>query len=200
MNKRQIKVRPARLSDAERLLEIYAPYVEKTAITFEYEVPSVTEFRGRIEQTLKKYPWLVAEADGEPVGYAYTGMFHARAAYDWSVETSIYLDENRRGLGAGRILYEALEKVSRAQHILNFNACISYPEPEDEYLTRNSVEFHTHLGYRMVGRFHKCGYKFGRWYDMVWMEKMLGEHPEHPEPVLPFQELKENFPELTDLL
>ena len=163
----KIRIRPAKPEDAEKLLAIYAPYVEKTAITFEYEVPTVEEFRERIHNTLKKYPYLVAEQGGEPVGYAYVGPFHDRPAYDWAVETSIYVDQNKKRMGIGKKLHEALEEELRNRGFLNMNACIAYPAQEDEYLTRNSVEFHAHLGYRMVGQFHQCGYKFHRWYDMV---------------------------------
>ena len=74
-------------------------------------------------------------------------------------------------------------------NVLNLNACIGYPEREDEYLTRNSARFHEHLGYRLVGEFHECGYKFGRWYG-IWMEKHLGAHPPVPAPVIPFPELR----------
>ena len=184
-----VRIRPARGEDAADLLRIYAPYVQKTAITFEYRVPDLEEFRHRIERTLARYPYLVAERGGEILGYAYTGAFVGRAAYDWSAEVTIYLDEGRRKMGLGRRLYTALEKVSRAQNILNLNACIGYPEEEDQYLTRNSAQFHAHLGYRMVGKFHQCGYKFGRWYHMVWMEKLIGEHPDIPAPMIPFPEL-----------
>ena len=172
----KIRIRPAKPEDAEKLLAIYAPYVEQTAITFEYEVPTVEEFRERIHNTLKKYPYLVAEQGREPVGYAYVGPFHDRPAYDWAVETSIYVDQNKKRMGIGKKLHEALEEELRNRGFLNMNACIAYPVQEDEYLTRNSVEFHAHLGYRMVGQFHQCGYKFHRWYDMVWMEKLIGEH------------------------
>ena len=172
----KIRIRPAKPEDAEKLLAIYAPYVEQTAITFEYEVPTVEEFCERIHNTLKKYPYLVAEQGGEPVGYAYVGPFHDRPAYDWAVETSIYVDQNKKCMGIGKKLHEALEEELRNRGFLNMNACIAYPVQEDEYLTRNSVEFHAHLGYRMVGQFHQCGYKFHRWYDMVWMEKLIGEH------------------------
>ena len=182
-------IRAVTPEDAEELLGIYAPYVEKTVITFEYEVPGPEEFRSRIEKTLRKYPYIAAVKDGEILGYAYTGPFVGRTAYDWSAETTIYLKEDKKKMGLGRFLYQGLENISKAQHILNLNACIGYPEKEDEYLTKNSAEFHAHMGYSMVGRFHKCGYKFGRWYDMVWMEKMLGEHPEKPLPVIPFFEL-----------
>ena len=171
-----IHIRTASPDDAAALLAIYAPYVRETAITFEYEVPSTEEFTRRITHTLEKYPYLVAEKDHTLLGYAYAGSFHERAAYDWAVETSIYVDQNKKRMGIGKKLHEALEEELRNRGFLNMNACIAYPAQEDEYLTRNSVEFHAHLGYRMVGQFHQCGYKFHRWYDMVWMEKLIGEH------------------------
>lgn len=179
-------IRIAQETDAEALLALYAPYVEKTAITFEYDVPTPEEFRGRIRHTLDRYPYLVAEEDGEIMGYAYAGAFKARSAYDWAVETSIYVAEGAKRQGYGRMLYETLEKLLALQHIINVNACIAYPETEDAYLTRDSVAFHTRMGYRLVGQFHKCGYKFGRWYDMAWMEKCLSAHPDKPLPVMPF--------------
>lgn len=173
---RDIIIRSATVEDAEAILHIYAYYVEKTAITFEYDVPSVEEFRKRIENTLKRYPYLVILADGQIMGYAYAGTFKDRAAYDWSVETTVYLAHDAVKCGLGKKLYLALEDALKEQGILNLYACIGYPEVEDEYLTKNSAEFHEHLGYEMVGRFHRCGYKFGRWYDMIWMEKIVGEH------------------------
>ena len=169
-------IRFAAPEDATDLLAIYAPYVETTAITFEYEVPTVEEFRRRIEKTLTFYPYLVAEREGTIVGYAYAGAFHARAAYAWAAEVSIYVDRNCRGQGIGRALYTALEQLLKEMGILNLNACIAYPEREDEYLTKASVEFHRHMGYEWVGQFHNCGYKFDRWYHMIWMEKIIGEH------------------------
>lgn len=171
-----ITIRTATLSDAQALLNIYSPYVEHTAITFEYDVPSVEEFASRIKNTLQKYPYLVAEKNGRLLGYAYASPFHERPAYDWAVETSIYVDQNIKHQGIGRRLHDALEDALRSQGILNMNACIAYPPEEDEYLDKNSVEFHTHMGYRLVGEFYKCGYKFHRWYNMVWMEKLIGNH------------------------
>ena len=176
MNTSDITIRIASPSDAPELLAIYAPYITKTAISFEYDVPSVEEFADRIRTTLEKYPYLAAESDGHIVGYCYVSILHGRQAYDWSVETSIYVDQNKKRIGIGKKLHEALEEELRNRGFLNMNACIAYPAQEDEYLTRDSVEFHTHLGYRMVGQFHQCGYKFHRWYDMVWMEKLIGEH------------------------
>ena len=106
-----VKIQVASVEDAEELLAIYAPYVEKTAITFEYEVPSLLEFRERICHVLEKYPYLAAEVDGQIAGYAYVGVFHDREAYDWCVETSIYVDENVKHKGVGRKLHEVLEAV-----------------------------------------------------------------------------------------
>lgn len=181
-------VRTASEEDAQALLNIYAPYVRETAISFEYEVPSLEEFRGRIRRTLENYPYLVAEEDGEIAGYAYAGPFVGRKAYEYSAELSIYLRMDQRKKGIGRMLYQALEEALAGQHITNVYACIGLPEREDEYLTSNSVDFHAHLGYREVGRFQNCGYKFGRWYHMVWMEKIIGEHEEDMPPVRPFSE------------
>lgn len=184
-----ITIRTAVLQDAEALLEIYAPYVKNTAITFEYDVPTVEEFAGRMSNVLRRYPYLVAEVDGEPAGYAYAGPFKERAAYDWAVETTVYVKEDMKKHGIGRALYEALEKTLAAQGILNLNACIAFPEKEDEYLTTDSVKFHKKMGFSEVGRFHKCGCKFGRWYDMVWMEKHIGTHEKNPAEVRFFAEV-----------
>lgn len=181
-----ITIRVAKPDDAEALLAIYTPYVTETAITFEYIVPTVGEFRRRIIHTLTRYPYLVAEFRGVILGYAYLGPFVGRAAYDWAAEVSIYVDKNCRHNGIGRALYEAIEAVGRAQNLQNLCACIGVPDIDDEYLTHNSVDFHTHMGYRLVGEFRHCGYKFGRWYNMVWMEKIIGKHPADPATVLPF--------------
>lgn len=177
----QATVRDATLEDAGRLLEIYSYYVENTAITFEYDVPSIEEFRGRMAHTLERYPYIVIERDGRIEGYAYAGPFVGRAAYDWSCELTVYLDHRSRGGGLGKRIYSALEDRLKAMGILNLYACIGYPKVEDAHLTRNSESFHRHLGFETVGRFHDCGYKFGTWYDMIWMEKTIGEHlPEQP--------------------
>ncbi len=169
-------IRPAQLSDAPALLAVYRPYVEETYISFEYEVPSLEEFTRRIQTINERYPYLLAEQDGAVLGYAYAAPFKARAAYDWAVETTIYLRQDQRGRGIGRALYTELERQLRERGIQNMEACIAYPHPE-------SIAFHTALGFRMVGRFEKCGYKLGDWRDMVWMEKHIGSHPLPPVPV-----------------
>ena len=109
------------------------------------------------------------------------------------METTIYIRKDRQKTGVGKKLYEALEKVLHAQNICNLYACIGYPEIEDEYLTKNSAQFHAHLGYRMVGEFYHCGYKFDRWYNMVWMEKLLDPEVKHPKPIKWMEENREEL-------
>lgn len=191
MEDSKVWIRKADASDAAELVKIYEPYVQKTAITFEYEVPSVKEFAERIRSTLKKYPYLVAEVDGEIVGYGYASAFKERAAYDWAVEMSVYVKQEKRRMGVGRKLYDFLEKILKQQNILNLNACIAYPISDNEYLTKDSVFFHKSMGYRLVGEFRQCGYKFGNWYNMVWMEKHIGEHVSNQPDVKWFPEIWE---------
>ena len=186
-----ITIRAAAVDDAAELLAIYAPYVKGTAITFEYEVPSLEEFQGRIAHTLQRYPYIVAVENAEILGYAYTGPFGERVAYSWSVETSIYLRQDARGKGLGKQLYAELERISMVQNVQNLYACIAYPDRDDTYLTGNSVAFHAHLGFTPVGRFLHCAYKFGTWYNMTWMEKTLGDHAVPPAAFVPFSEIAE---------
>ena len=150
-------IRSATVRDAAQLADIYRWYVERTAISFEYDPPTAEEFEGRIARTLERYPWLVLEDEGQIRGYAYAGVFKARRAYDRSCELSIYVERHAHGM-------------------TNLYACITDPIVEDETLTRQSEGFHRHLGFETVGRFHRCGYKFGRWYNMIWMEKLIGEN------------------------
>lgn len=186
-----ITVRNAKLEDAARILEIYSYYVENTAITFEYTVPTPEDFRARMENTMRRYPYLVIENDGTVEGYAYAGAFVGRAAYDWACEMTIYLDRNARKCGMGRTLYEALQKELAKMGILNLYACIAYPEEDDEYLTANSAVFHEHLGFAKVGELHNCGYKFGRWYHMIWMEKVIGKHQAAQPPITDYPRLEQ---------
>ncbi|MGN0485651.1 MAG: GNAT family N-acetyltransferase [Acutalibacteraceae bacterium] len=179
-----MKIERVKEEDVVKLLEIYAPYVEKTAISFEYEVPSVEEFRKRIRCISEKYPYIKAVDDkGEILGYAYAGAFKVRSAYNRSVETTIYIKENCRRNGIGRSLYESLEKLLKEMGIINLYACIAYTAEEDDYLKNDSLYFHQKLGYNIFGTFHQCGYKFNRWYDMIWMEKMIGNHGDKPAEV-----------------
>ena len=166
-------IEKATIDDAEELLAIYAPYVRDTAVSFEYVVPSVEEFVDRILQISAKYPYIKAVEDGKIIGYAYANTFKGRKAYDWSVETTIYVRGDAKRNGIGRRLYGCLEQSLKKMGVLNMNACIAVPECEDSHLTKDSQLFHEKMGYRLVGKFSKCGFKFGTWIDMVWMEKLL---------------------------
>ena len=183
---KEIVIRTATPVDAGALVSIYAPYVEKTEITFEYTVPSVEEFARRIECICKRYPYLVAELDGEIVGYAYASAFKERAAYAWSVETSIYVKEGIHGKGIGKALYTQLEEYLKRQNVTNINACITYPNPQ-------SIAFHERFGYKPVAHFTACGYKNGKWCDMIWMEKHIAPHMVPNLPFVPFENIKETL-------
>ncbi|HEM3463438.1 TPA: N-acetyltransferase [Streptococcus suis] len=161
-----IDIRSARIEDAADLVAIYAPYVEKTAITFETEVPTVEAFASRIEKTLEKFPYLVAVEEGALVGYAYASTYYARAAYDWTVELSVYIQQDARGKGIGSLLYDALEEELTVRGFKNFLACIALPNPA-------SIALHEKRGYEQVAHFKKVGYKFDTWHDIVWLQKSL---------------------------
>ena len=181
MKEKNIVIRIATIKDAPSLLNIYAHYVKNTAVTFEYEVPSLEEFSKRIECILLKYPYIVAEKDGDILGYAYASPFNIRPAYDWTVETSIYVDKSKLAIGIGKKLYEALENLN-------------------EFLTKNSAEFHEHLGYEAVGNFFKCGYKFNLWHNVLYMEKHIGRHDVKPLPVKRFDEVRQVIREKYSIL
>ncbi|MGN0169483.1 MAG: GNAT family N-acetyltransferase [Lachnospiraceae bacterium] len=164
------------VEDAQELLSIYAPYVQDTAITFEYEVPSLAEFEERIRSISAILPYIKAVEDGKILGYAYAGKYKSRKAYEWAVEATIYVRKEARRSGVGRLLYSTLEKSLKQIGVLNMNVFVVIPNGEDEHLTNDSYRFHKRMGYEEAGRFHKVGYKFGKWYDVASMEKMIGEH------------------------
>lgn len=185
-------IRLATPEDAENLLKIYTPYVENTAISFEYSVPTLEDFRNRIIATLKNYPYLVYVKDGQMMGYCYASTFHTREAYKHSVETSIYVSREAHGLGIGRALYEKLEELLLKQNVFTLYACVTCTDdPSDPYLSDASLLFHEHMGYRKIGMHEHCGYKFDRWYSIQWLEKLIAERPTHPEPFVPFPECQE---------
>ncbi len=176
-------IRNAITGDEPRMTEIYRHYVEHTAVSFECDLP--LGMQGKVESVLQSgYPFLVIEQNGKVMGYAYAGQFKERQAYDWSCELSIYLDKDAHCQGLGRRLYAAMEQRLKAMGIQNMYACIACPAEEDDpYLTWDSKYFHEHMGFHTVGTFRKCANKFGRWYDMIWMEKAIGDHGTELKPV-----------------
>ncbi len=170
----KIEIRFVKLEDSSKLLAIYAPYIEETAISLEYEVPSEEEFRERIKTISKKFPYLVLLKNNEPLGYAYASVFHARAAYDKSVELSIYIRKDCHRCGYGRMLYKKLEEELRNRGFAVMYACIAATSRSpDENLTDASIVFHEKMGFENAGYFKNCAKKFGRWYNMVYMQKNL---------------------------
>ena len=188
-NKENISIRMAAPADAAALLAIYAPYIEKTGITFEYVVPTTEQFSERIRKILEKYPYLVAVKNGEIVGYSYAKEFGERAAFSHSAETVLYIKENERGHRVGTLLYTELERLLKMQNITNMYAAVAYRETEDDTITHASPRFHMAMGYKKTAHFTNCGYKFGRWYDIIWYEKIIAEHGKNPAPFLPLGEI-----------
>ncbi len=186
-------IRFATPADAEALVAIYAPYILKTAITYEYEIPSAAEFARRIETYSAKYPYLVAELDGTPVGYAYACPLGSRPAFDWSVETAIYIREDCKGLGIGKALYEKLEAILKTMGIRTVTAAVASVSHDDPYLTNASIRFHLRMGYTPVGTFHNAGCKFGRWYDLTWLEKAIGKYEDDPPHPKNIEEVRKQF-------
>lgn len=174
-------IRFAAAKDAAELLEIYAPYVTGTTVSFEYEVPAVEEFRRRVEETSARYPYLVWEEDGALLGYAYAHPYAARPAYQWSAELTVYLRQgvSRRGLGSQ--LYGALMELLRLQGVRNVYGCVTAENTA-------SVAFHHALGFREAGRFSQVGYKLGRWLDVLWLEKAIASGGE-PQPLVSFPQV-----------
>jgi len=173
-----IKLRVANTLDAPVLAKIYEYYVTNTTVSFEYVAPSESEFAERIATKLKKYPYIVAEINGKPVGYAYASEYRPRSAYDWSVELSIYVDKDERNCGIGTMLYTALLELLKAQNFASAYACITIPNSP-------SVYFHEEMGFTLAGHIHSAGYKKGSWLDVVWYERHIRKD-EPPKEIIPF--------------
>lgn len=172
-------VRDGIVADAAACAAIYAPYVTDTQITFETEPPTTDEMAARIETASKTYAWLVLEDDGRVVGYAYAGRFHARPAYRWACEVSVYLETGRRRTGGGRALYETLLACLRERGYRVAVAGMTLPNEA-------SVGLHAALGFEPVGTYRRIGYKLGRWHDVAWMQRRLLDDDQEPgEPAEP---------------
>ena len=170
------QIRMARTSDAAQIQAIYAPIVRDTTISFEEEPPTVDETARRIAGTLPTHPYLVCEEDGGIVGYICGSTHRARAAYRWSVDTTIYVDGRSRRSGVGRALYEALVPILRRQGFHSAFAGIALPNA-------GSVGLHEALGFRSVGVYQEVGFKHGRWRDVGWWRLALSEGPPASDPI-----------------
>ncbi len=183
-------IRLAHPSDAPALLAIYAQSIQ-TPVTFEYELPSLEEFRERIRDISACYPYLVLEEDGDILGYAYAHRLRERAAFAWDAELSVYLDDSTRGRGLGTELYTVLLELLRRQGVQAVYGCITSPNPA-------SVALHERLGFRYCGAFHRTGYKDGQWWDVLWYEKQIGSGGTPPAPLKRVDEIACFLTETTD--
>ena len=182
MTNSTIRIRHAALQDAEGVLAVYAPYVKDTPITFETEVPGVEDFRERMRGIMETYPYLIAEDGGRIVGFAYAHRIAERAAYDWDVEFSIYLDGSHTGRGIGTTLSRAAFKLLEMQGVRNVFSLIAVPNPA-------SIGLHEKLGFRHMGTQERAGYKLGAWHDVEWMQKPIGDFEGAPAPLLRARDL-----------
>jgi phosphinothricin acetyltransferase len=179
-----IRIRLATPADGAACAAVYRPYVEGAVVSFELVAPSADEMAARITRTLERTPWLVAEVDGVVRGYAYAGRHRERPAYDWTAETTVYVDEAYVGRGLGRALMSALLGLLRRQGFHLAVAGITLPNP-------GSVRLHTGLGFRRVGEFEAIGWKNGGWRGVDWYTLELGPRSGAPSPIVPVGELQD---------
>ncbi|MGN6328877.1 MAG: GNAT family N-acetyltransferase [Rhodanobacter sp.] len=177
-----LPIRTARVEDAAAIHAIYAPSITHGVATFETELPSVEAMAGRIRNKLQHYPWLVWEADGEVLAYAYASRFRERAAYDWIAETSIYVRDDAQRRGIARRLYGTLLDVMREQGITQAVGVITLPGTV-------SVAMHEAMGFSPAGVWRQSGYKLGQWWDVGVWQKELQPAANPPPPVTPYPQL-----------
>ena len=179
-------IRLANTADAASVLAIYAPYITHTSLTFETEVPSLEQFAARIGYYMEQWPWLVCEADGTIAGYAYASRYRERAAYQWSVECSVYVHDDFQRYGVARALYESLFEILRRQGYRNVYAVINLPNEK-------SVALHERCGFHYFATYEQVGYKLGKWKNVGWWRLILNDFSGEPAPPVHFARLDKAF-------
>ena len=170
-------IRLAKEEDANEILAIYSPYILNTSYTFETDVPSHQEFRERILTYLQTYPWLVCEMNNEIAGYAYAARHRERSAYQWCVESSIYIKDDFQHTGIAKALYSALIEILKKQGFVNVYAVINLPNEK-------SVRFHEKTGFTWFATYEKVGFKLGQWKNVGWWLLQANDYIDNPpEPV-----------------
>lgn len=177
-----MRLRLASSADAPQVAEIYEPIVRDTAISFELVPPSPEEMAARIKTTLQNHVWIVADDHSKIAGYAYAGKHRDRAAYAWSVDTTIYVRDSVRGKGVGRRLYRAVLQILSAQNYRMAFAGIALPN-------QASVALHESVGFKHLGTYPEVGFKFSQWHDVGWWSRPLTSRPTAEE-ILPLGKLK----------
>jgi len=180
-----LMIRLATIQDAEQICEIYSPYIQTTSISFETIVPSKEEMERRIENVSVNNPWIVFEEGKYILGYAYASKHRERAAYKWSVDSSVYLRQDYRGKGIGKVLYTALLSILKLQGYYNIYAGICLPNEA-------SVGIHEYFGFKKIAHYNNVGYKFGQWHDVGWWELPLKQHLPEPEEPLPLSSISKD--------
>jgi len=188
-----MSIRFATSGDLPRILEIYAPFVEHTAVTFEYTVPTPKSFADRFRSVTAQFPWLVWEEEGRVLGYAYGSAPFERAAFSWCCESSIYLDPCCHGRGIGKKLQLALEELLRLQGYQLLYALVTTDNPA-------SIAFHKALGFRQLATFPDCGWKLDAWHGIVWLEKRLHSVENASNFPLPISSIVDSNQKLTYIL
>jgi len=179
-------IRLATEHDAEGILEIYGPYILNTSFTFETDMPTLPAFKSRINDYLEHWPWLVCEIDGTIAGYAYGARYRERTAYQWCVESSIYIHDDFQKTGVGKALYHVLIEILKKQGYRNVYAVINLPNEK-------SVAFHERLGFKYFATYEKVGYKLGRWKNVGWWQLSINEYGDEPDPPIKFSGLDKRF-------
>jgi len=179
-----VELRKASTQDAEQLLEIYGPYITDTAYTFETELPSVEEFQGRMNKYMARYPWIVA-VEGEQIkGYVYASLHRDREAYQWTCECSVYLREEWKGKGLGKLLYDGLFELLKMQGFRNVYAGITKPNDASERM-------HQKCGFEEFAVYENVGMKFDVWHHVGWWKLRLNEYDPSPPPPTDFPRLEQ---------
>lgn len=186
-------IRPATPEDAAALLAIYAPIVRETPISFEVEPPTRLEMQERIAQTLQRLPWLVCDRQEQVLGYVYASPHRARAAYQWSVDVTVYVHREARRAGIGQALYTSLFQLLTMQGFYQCFAGITLPNPA-------SVGLHESLGFHFLGVYRQVGYKLGTWHDVGWWQRSLQPEQGSPVPPTTFEALQHGTPAWTAAL
>ncbi len=175
-------IRLAKPTDAAAILDIYAPYIKTTSLTFETEVPTITDFNNRIKSYLENWPWLVYEENGIVVGYAYASRYRERVAYQWGVECSVYIHDDFQRKGLASALYRKLFAILKAQGFTTVYAVVNLPNDP-------SVILHEKMGFRYFATYENVGYKLGKWKNVGWWQLQLNEYKIEPEAPVKFSEL-----------
>lgn len=180
------QIRLAKEKDAAGILDIYSPYILKTSLTFETEVPELIAFEERINSYLKNWPWLVCDVDGKIAGYAYGTRYRERTAYQWCVEVSVYIHDDFKRAGVAKALYTTLIEILKRQGFRNAYAVINLPND-------HSVSFHESCGFAYFASFERVGYKLGKWKNVGWWQLQLNHFTDEPISPVKFSDLEKDF-------